>query len=904
MSELAPGNRVGVFEVIGLLGQGGMGKVYRARDTRLNRDVALKILPDAFAADPDRLARFTREAQTLAALNHPHIAHIHGLEESGDVRALVMELVEGEDLSQRITRGRMPLDEALPIARQIAEALEAAHEQGIIHRDLKPANIKVTSDGTVKVLDFGLAKALDTGSGLGAPGSVNATNSPTLSIHATQAGIILGTAAYMSPEQARGRPTDKRSDVWSFGCVLFEMLSGKRAFDGEDATEIIAAVVKMPPDWTALPADVPTHIATLIRRCLEKDRKLRIGDIAVARFLLSDGAMLAASPTAGAPARSRAGFLAAGVAAVLAVALAALANIHFREQPPVVKPVRFQVLPPAESGFSSAAALLSPDGTMLAFSARGASGILQLWVQPLDSLTARPLPGTETGIDPFWSPDSRYLGFAVQNRLKKVAIAGGVPQTICELSRAWRSGAWGAGEIIFGMQGSGLLRVSEAGGAPLPLTSLDRSRGESFHGAPWLLPDRRHFLYFRAAGTDAENTGIYVGSLDAAPEQQSTERLVASGYNPEYAPSAASRPGWLLFVRDGSLLAQPFDAVRRAVAGDALPLADSMPAGPKPYSASLTGALAYRSAATATQRRLTWFDRSGKSLGTAGEPGDYNTVSLSPDGSRAALSRVAELPQSNPTNDLWIVEFARGTSTRLTAGPEHDWLATWSADGEHIIFSSGRSGNNELFRIASNGAGKEEAVFQSPAAEFAQDWSGDGRFLLYSTTNVLEQSAVGNLDLAVLDLNGGAKSQPYLKTEFNESQGRFSPDGRFVAYTSNASGQSQVYVQTFPNPQGGKWMISRDGGVQPRWRRDGRELFFISGDSKMMAVDITTVPVFTPGIPKQLFDAPIWGGAQTNNVTRYDVSADGKRFLINATVSESRSTPITVLLNWEGILKR
>jgi Tol biopolymer transport system component len=900
MSELAPGNRVGVFEVIGLLGQGGMGKVYRARDTRLNRDVALKILPDAFAADPDRLARFTREAQTLAALNHPHIAHIHGLEESGDVRALVMELVEGEDLSQRITRGRMPLDEALPIARQIAEALEAAHEQGIIHRDLKPANIKVTSDGTVKVLDFGLAKALDTGSGLGAPGSVNATNSPTLSIHATQAGIILGTAAYMSPEQARGRPTDKRSDIWSFGCGLFEMLSGKRAFDGEDATEIIAAVVKMPPDWAALPADVPTHIVTLVRRCLEKDRKQRLGDMAVARFLMSDGAMLAASPTAGAPARSRAGFIAAGVAAVLAVALAALAAVHFREQPPVVKVLRFQIPPPVEGGFGSATAVLSPDGTHLAFAARGPSGAMQLWVQSLDSLTARRLPGAETVGEAFWSPDSRSIGFPQQNRIMKIAIAGGAPQTICDFSRAWRSAVWGDGEIIFGTQGSGLMRVSDAGGAPVPVTNLDPSRGEVFHGVPSLLPDGRYFVYFRDAGPGSEHTGIYVGSLDALPEQQSSERLIASGSNPVYAPSVASPGGWLMFVREGSLLAQPFDTRRRALAGDARPIADGLPVGPRPFSTSLTGTLAYRTGASIGERRLTWFDRSGKSLDTAGDSGDYNTVSLSPDGTRAAVSRAV----AGATSDLWIHEFARDTSTRLTSGPDMEWLATWSPDGQRIIFSSSRGGSSDLYRIESNGAGKEEVVFKSSFAKWAQDWSRDGRFLLYTAGGAPGPASISNtFDLAVLDLKGESKFQRYVQTEFNESQGRFSPDGRYVAYTSNASGRNQVYVQTFPNPQGGKWMISRDGGIQPRWRRDGRELFFISAESKMMAVDITTAPVFTPGIPKLLFDAPIWGGGQTNNVTRYDVSADGKRFLINAAPVEARGAPITVVVNWEGILK-
>ena len=903
MSELAPGRRIGVFEVTGLLGEGGMGQVYRARDTRLNRDVALKILPEAFAADPDRLARFTREAQTLAALNHPHIAHIHGLEESGGVRALVMELVEGEDLSQRIARGPLSLDEVLPIARQIAEALEAAHEQGIIHRDLKPANIKVTPDGTVKVLDFGLAKALDPV----ASSSPDAMNSPTLSIHATQAGVILGTAAYMSPEQARGRPTDKRSDVWAFGCVLFEMLSGKRAFDGDDATEIIAAVVKMPPDWAALPADVPPHLIKLIRRCLEKDRKLRIGDMAVARFLMSDGATLDAPTKPIALLRARLGMIASGIAAVLAIALAALAFIHFREQPPAAKVVRFQIPPPGDASFAGSTALLSPDGSHLAFLARTAAGFTQLWVQSLDSLEARALSGTENTSDPVWSPDSRFLAFGQAGRLKRVALSGGAPQTVCEFPPPWRGGAWsGAGVIVFGAANRGLLRVPEAGGAPVPLTSVETSHNERAHGAPSFLPDGRHFLYSRDAGAVDEHTGIYLGSLDTAPDQQSAERLVPSAYTSVFVPSSSSRVGWLLFIREGSLLAQPFDPDRRQLAGEALQVADGFSgAGPRSFSASSGGTLAYRSGAIIADRRLSWFDRAGKLLETVGEPGEYNTVSLSPDGTRVAVSR-SDSAQSGAANDLWTYDFARGTSTRLTFDPALDWLATWSPGGDSIIYSSARSGNTDLYRKGSNGAGKDEALLKSPLPEWAQDWSRDGRFLLYSTSSAQPGlGAVNNaLDLAVLDLENGPRPQPYLRTEFNESQGRFSPDGRFVAYTSNASGQNEVYVQTFPNPEGGKWMISRAGGVEPRWRRDGRELFFISADSKMMAVDIATAPVFSPGIPKVLFDAPIWGGGVTNNVTRYDVSADGKRFILNAAPPEGRTAPITVILNWEGILKR
>jgi Tol biopolymer transport system component len=897
MSELVSGSRVGVFEVTGLLGEGGMGKVYRARDTRLNRDVALKLLPDAFAADPDRLARFTREAQTLAALNHPHIAQIHGLEETGGVRALVMELVEGEDLAERLARGPLPLDEALPIARQIAEALEAAHEQGIIHRDLKPANIKVKPDGTVKVLDFGLAKAVDPGAGSRAPGSVEAMNSPTLSVHATQAGVILGTAAYMSPEQARGRATDKRSDVWAFGCVLFEMLSGTRAFDGEDATEIIASVVKTTPDWAALPATVPLRIVTLIQRCLEKDRKLRIGDIAVARFLMAEDSTLHAPGAVGAP-TSKLAAIAAAIAVILAVALGALAVVHFQEQPPAASVVRFHIQPPADAAFVDNTAVVSPDGTLVAFVGRAPGGETQLWVQSLDSTEARPLAGTANASFPFWSPDSRFLGFGLntgERRLKKVAVAGGAPQTLSDLPGAWRGGSWSeSGVIAFGTATTGLMRVEE-GGAPVPLTALDAGRNEGFHSAPWFLPDGRHFLYFRQAGAVSEHTGIYVGTLDAEPGQQQREPLVSNAYGPTYMPSSTSRAGWLFFVREGSLLAQPFDAERQALTGLASSVAEGFAvAGPRPVSASRTGSVAYRIGTTGGARRLTWFDRQGKSIETVGEAGEYNTVSLSPDGSRVVVNRAD--PAVNGS-DLWTHEFARGTRSRLTFAPGSDWLATWSPDGGTIIFSSDRSGNLDLYRKNSNGVGQEEALLSSPGAEYAQDWSRDGRYLLYT-------DVMSSLDLAVLDLKGERKAQPYLKTEFRESQGRFSPDGRFVAYTSNASGQNQIYVQTFPDPQGGKWMISRDGGVQPRWRRDGRELFFVSADSTMMAVEIDASAAFTPGNPTALFEAPIWGGGSVDNVTRYDVSADGSRFLINAELKESRPTPITFVINWEAMVTR
>ena len=638
---LTPGTRLDVYEVTEQIGAGGMGEVYRATDSNLKRSVAIKVLPASVAGDVDRLARFQREAEVLAALNHPNIAAIYGLEKTPDFTALVMELVEGEDLSQRIARGPIPIDEALPIARQIAEALEAAHEQGIIHRDLKPANIKVRSDGTVKVLDFGLAKAMDPA----AASSAEAMNSPTLSLHATQAGMILGTAAYMAPEQARGKPVDKRADIWAFGAVLFEMLTGTRAFDAEDVSLTLSKVLQREPDFDLLPASVPGRVTQVLRVCLRKDPKQRVGDIRDVRLAL-EGAFETTAPPAtaaaasGTPRGRLAWVTALAVAAVAIIAMAVPTLRHLRETPPLE--TRVDIVTPATG--SPASFALSPDGRQLLFVAFG-DGTPRLWLRSLASTGAQPLAGTEGATDPFWSPDSRSVGFFADSKLKRLDISGGAPQALTAVA-AGRGGTWNAdGVILFAPSTAGsLFRMSASGGQAAAVSKLDQQQSQRH---PFFLPDGHHFLFY-VQGT-AEASGIYLGSLDSAD----TQRLTAADTRGVYLPS-----GWLLWVRAQALVAQRLDLDRKALTGDPVTLADPIAvdntfAGA--VSVSVAGLVAYR-AGRAGLRQLTWFDRTGKAVGVAGEPdaNSSNAPELSPDGRRVAIDRTV-----SGNRDVWLMDLIR-----------------------------------------------------------------------------------------------------------------------------------------------------------------------------------------------------------------------------------------------------
>ena len=889
--RLTSGTKLGSHKILGPLGAGGMGEVYRARDSKLNRDVALKILPAMFTDDAERMARFRREAQVLASLNHPNIGSIYGLEESNNLRVLVLELVEGPTLADRITEGAIPLEEALVIARQIAEALAYAHEKGVTHRDLKPANIKITPEGNVKVLDFGLAKVLQGPNNLDSDPS----QSPTCGNPTSLEGMILGTAAYMSPEQARGKPVDKRADIWAFGVVLYELLTGGHLFQRETVSDTLAAVLKEEPDWTR----IPLTVRPLLRHCLEKDPRRRLRDIGDMHLLLE---------TTSVPVQTHRPWLAWGVVAVFLVAFAALALIHFRERPLVSAPVQFQISP--SGSLLHVAFALSPDGRHLAYSATDTDGIARLWIRDLDSLKVRVLSNSYPVVKPrgvvppfFWSPDSRFIGFQSGGKLAKIEISGGPAQTLCDVQGTVVGGSWNRDGVIvfadvFADNKRGLMQVSAAGGVASPLTTLDPSRKEGVHVFPSFLPDGRHFLYLRASSIP-ENSGVYVGSLNTKPEEQDSRRLLATTSGPVYVHSSNSDSGQVLFLRQGTLMAQPFDVHRLEPSGEAVPVAEQVGSYLDYgfFSASDNGVLVYTSGARQTYQ-LTWLDRQGKLLGAVAEPGVYTSMALSPDGRVVAVSRTN--PENTPNWDVWLLDIGRETSTRLTYEQVRATFPVWSADGSGIIFASVRGGEVNLYLKLASGAGDERLLLKSPdGAKSATSWSRDGRFLLYTVDNPETKS-----DLWVLPLQGDRKPIPFLRTEFNESSGQFSPDGHWVGYTSDESGRDEIYVRDFSSgaAQGswdaaGRWLISKGGGTDPRWRADGKELFYVASDGKLMSVDISAKPLFEAGAPRPLFQLPpdFIGG---------DVTADGKRFLVGVPVGQTASVPFTVVLNWQTTLRK
>jgi Tol biopolymer transport system component len=874
---LASGAQLGPYQILAPLGAGGMGEVYRASDAKLHREVALKVLPAAFAQDPERMARFGREAQVLAALNHPNIATIYGLEESEGIRALVMELVEGPTLAYRIGGAPIPIEEALQVARQIAEALEAAHEKGIVHRDLKPANVKITPEGNVKVLDFGLAKALAGDSAKSDPAS-----SPTLTMKATQAGFILGTAAYMAPEQARGVAVDKRADIWAFGVVLWEMLTGRQLFAGDNVTDILAAVVRADPDWNALPAATPAPVRRLLRRCLEKDRKKRLPDIGVARLEIDESLTAPAEAVPSAQPQRRS-WLPWAVAGALAVVLLVFTFAWFHRAAPEAQVAKLSLTTPEKMSLSSMA--VSPDGRRLAITGADASGKTQLWVRPLDSLTVQPMAGTEGALYPFWSPDSRFIGFFADNKLKKMEATGGPPLTLCDAPQG-RGGAWNRdGVIIFGGLQAPISRVSAAGGEARPLLSIDQSRQERDHRWPRFLPDGRHFLY--TIRSTSNYAGIYVGTLDS----QERRRLLADVSSSDYVPSG--KGGYMLFWRGGTLMGQPFDTGKQQLSGEPFPVAEAVGYSPAltlaAFAVSENGVLVHHSGQTG-QNQLTWFDRGGKRLGTVAEVGVSLRPSLSPDEKQVVVDRV-EGATSN--YDIWLTELARGVSSRFTFDPTSDFQPVWSPDGSRIVFTSNRAGTFNLYQKIASGAGTDELLLKSANSKFPNDWSLDGQFLLYDDVDPKTKG-----DLWVLPMSGDRKPIPFLRTEFNERSAVFSPDGKWISYDSDESGKAEVYVQSFP-ASGAKWQISKVGGTLPRWRRDGKELFYLAADRKLMAVEVKLGPAFQAGIPRPLFDSRM----DTANV-RYTVTRDGQRFLIPTPIVEASSTPPTVVINWPAGLRR
>jgi Tol biopolymer transport system component len=888
-SQSLCGRQLGSYKVLSLLGAGGMGEVYQAHDTKLGRKVAIKILPSAFVHDPERLSRFEREARVLAALNHPNIATIHGLEESGGVHYLVMELVPGETLAERITRGALPIEEALKIGGQIAEALEAAHEKGVIHRDLKPPNVKVTPEGRVKVLDFGLAKAF------AGDGGEDLSLGPTLTAAGTEEGRILGTPAYMSPEQARGKPVDKRADIWAFGCLIYELLTGRPTFRGETLSDTLAAVLGQEPDWHALPAETPAQVRDLLRRCLQKDPRERLHDIADARIEIEETLTapatvvpIASTATPGLGWRHRIPW---AIAFVVGAVLVTTVVWFFKRTPPTVQqPVsRFVITLPAGQQLAGLddgpAVALSADGTHLAYVAQQ-GGIQQLYLRSLDGLETKPIPNTEGAVNPFFSPDGQWLGFIAGGKLKKVSINGGAALTL-EDAVATGGASWSSrGMISFAPSLSSVpLQMSDGEGAPKALTRLEK--GEVSHRWPAFLPDGNEVLF--AVGTSISNwTNAWVAVQSVGTDKR--RNLIQGGMQPRYAPS-----GHLVYAQGGRLMAAPFDPQRLEVTGAAVPVVDGVHQSPyygdAQYSLSTTGSLVYVPAALrATQRTLVWVSRDGAEKPLPAPERAYRNPALSPDGLRVAVE------STEPEDQIWLYDLSRQTLTPFTFRASGNAAPVWTPDGKRIAFLSYKDGPPNLFWELADGSGGLEQLTTSEYSQIPKSWSPDGQLLAFTQAGVTT-----GLDIWVLRL-GDRKAQPFLQTPANESVPQFSPDGHWLAYVSDESGRPEIYVLPYPGP-GGKWQISTEGGKEPVWNRNGRELFYRSG-SKMMAVEIVTHPSFVAGKPRMLFEGPYLATPLTSPY--YDVAPDGQHFLMLKPTEQAQAAPtqINVVLNWFEELKR
>jgi Tol biopolymer transport system component/predicted Ser/Thr protein kinase len=877
---VASGTKLGPYEILASIGAGGMGEVYRAHDSRLKRDVAIKVSAAQFSE------RFEREAKAIAALNHPNICQIYDVGPD----YLVMELIEGES-----PQGPLPLAEALRIARQIADALEAAHDKGITHRDLKPANIKIKPDGTVKVLDFGLAKVT------AGPAS-SGENSPPLTMGVTQAGMILGTAAYMAPEQARGKENvDKRADIWAFGVVLYELLTGQRLFQGEDVGHTLAAVIMLEPDLSAAPAEVQP----LLKRCLEKDPKKRLRDIGDMELLLLDSAPAAAPPTASAPRN----WLWPAVAAVLALAVVGTAGYFATRPAPLALASRFTVDPPPGATFTNtyASSALSPDGHYLVFGAAEGSNAPMLWLRPLDSLTARLLPGTEGGNLPFWSPDSKSIAFiSADGKLKRLDLAGGAAFVLCDVppqSTAAAGGAWNRDGVILLGGTAGLWRVPANGGTPAPVTKADSAHQETGHGFPQFLPDGKHFLYFLQSG-DPNIEGTYAASLD---QPQNRTLVLRSSLKTIYTPPVSGGAGYLLSLRDGTLFAQPFDAGKLRLSGDPTPIAEDVPANGiqrAAYWSSDAGVLIHRSGHTANKYKLQWMSRDGKRLEQAAAEDYFGRFKLSPDGKKLAVT----IRQANSSGgNVWILDLTRSVATRLTFAKALDEFPVWSPDGSQIAYTSLRIGTGaQIFRKDAAGAGQEEQLTSGPNPKDMTDWSHDGKYLIFS-----EPGPKTSIDIWALPITfgrGGGKPLALVQTPFIDDSGQLSPDGKWLAYRSYESNRPEVYIRAFPgDPSGadGKWQVSTGAGSQPRWRGDGKELFYADGGKLMSATVDANGSGVQIGALRELFSFPTAPGAIANFT--YDVTADGQRFLVLDAAAGDQApaaAPLTVVVNWQAALPK
>jgi eukaryotic-like serine/threonine-protein kinase len=884
---LSPGTRLGPYELLAPVGAGGMGEVYRAKDTRLDRTVAVKVLPAHLSASAESRQRFEREAKTISQLSHPHICALYDVGNQDGVEFLVMEYLEGETLSDRLLKGALPFEQVLRFGIEIADALDKAHRQGIVHRDLKPGNVMLTKSG-VKLLDFGLAKAI-------APTSPQQLTSFPTQQALTQEGTILGTFQYMAPEQLEGRDADARTDIFAFGTVLYEMATGQKAFSGRTQASLIAAIIeRVPPAISTISPMTPPAFDRVVKTCLEKDPEDRwqtAHDVMLELKWVAEGGSAAGLPAPVVARRKSREKLAWGLAALFAVGMiaAAVGAVRFWRAAAQTRTIRASVLPPPKSSFRffglSGAMALSPDGRFLAYVAANPEGRRVLWVRPLHSMTEQALAGTEDATFPFWSPDSRHIGFFANDRLKKIAVVGGPALTICPAVDG-RGGAWSRdGSILFALRNSPIYRVPETGGSAVEITKLDASRADTSQRWPVVLPDGRHFLYLASPqGSASESNALFFASLDG---KENRKLLQPAPMNAAYAS------GHLLYARESTLLAQPFDPDRGRFRGEAFPVAENLFVDSlfsrAAFAASDNGVLAYQTGEALVGAIYTWYDRTGKPIAPAtNEPLVARGFRLSPDDGRLAAG-VFDLAGGNI--DVWVVDLKRGTRSRLTFEPTVEASPVWSPDGARIAFSSDRKGQPLIVKSAS-GTGAEEILFRSDEPKNPSSWSADGRYLLFSRT--LSKTKT---DVWVLPLSGDRKPFPLVQSEFIDRNGQFSPDGRWVAYVSDESGRLEIYVVPFPGP-GGKWQISTGGGATPHWSADGRELFYTSPNLELMAVEIKPGPEFEVSPPKLLFTL-----SSLTAQGSYDVSADGRRFLQGVS-REAAPTPVTLVLNWTSEIGR
>jgi eukaryotic-like serine/threonine-protein kinase len=886
------GKTLSHYEITSQLGKGGMGEVYQAKDQKLGRDVAIKVLPEEFAKDADRVARFQREAKLLASLNHTNIAAIYGLEASDQTNFLVLELVEGETLADQIKRGAIPVEESLKLALQIAEALEAAHEKGVIHRDLKPANIKVTPDGKVKVLDFGLAKAF-----AGEQADLNLSNSPTLSNAATQQGVILGTAAYMSPEQARGKIVDKRTDIWAFGCVLFEMLTGHAAFSGRDVTDILAAVIRAEPEWNNLPVNLHWRLREMLERCLEKDSKDRYHDISDVRVdikkVLADPSSVLAQPITTVGSRTRMRQILPWVAgtAVLVAIITGLAVWNLK--PPEPRHiVRFDWELPAGQQFNSLntiALAVSSDGSQFVYGTKEG-----LYLRSLEQPAGRLIPGTDENSQfPIFSPDGKWICYwsAASNQLKKIAVSGGAPIMLCN-AQVPRQPTWDLDDAIVYAQTEGIMRISSNGGTP---ELIVKAEGRAI-GGPQLLPDGKTVLFH--VGLTRETRKVMVQSLKSGERKELFE-----GSNARYLPT-----GNIVYALGNNIFAIAFDLGKLGVIGGPVSMVESVSSGRLTlhYAISVSGTLVYVPALTNAAmlgRTLVWVDRKGQEEPLTATPDAYDFPRISPDGTRVALTAGAY-----PDMNIWIWDTVRKALTRLTFDAPTNLVPLWTSDGKRIAFVSIPDPQHAgVYWKAADGTGKDELLVSEPGALLSPwSWADNGKTLVLQKT---EFSFV-SYDIAMLPLEGGRKWKPLLQEKYAERQPRISPNGRWMAYMSDESGKDEVYVRPFPDVEGGRWQASTGGGDSPLWSPDGRELFYRNGDA-VMTVPVKTDPSYSQETPKTLFHGIYLGGTVTNSALgrRWDIGPDGKRFLMikepgSAASAGGGPRKINIVLNWLEELKQ